>query len=170
VWTTWRHIPEDSFHTHRYGNVKCNGDAVYFPTAKSWIFKQWYVFNVDRFWVGNRIYCTLTARNYKSKFLRSVTRAPWYVSNFTIHNDLQIPFVIEEIHRLSTSYHQSIFGHNNRLVAEITNPPTVRRRLKRPWPSDLPQPADDKKIKPSPSLYRACPSYQWMTSLLKTPT
>jgi vancomycin resistance protein YoaR len=30
------------------------------------------------------------------QFLRSVTRAPWYVSNFTIHNDLQIPFVIEE--------------------------------------------------------------------------
>jgi hypothetical protein len=26
------------------------------------------------------------------------TKAPWYVSKFTIHNDLQIPFVIEEIH------------------------------------------------------------------------
>jgi hypothetical protein len=87
---------------------------------------------------------TKIIQRLQSKFLRSVTRAPWYVSNFTIHNDLQIPFVIEEIHRLSTNYHQSILGHNNRLVVEISNPPTVRRRLKRQWPSDLPQPADDK--------------------------
>jgi hypothetical protein len=55
-----------------------------------------------------------------------------------------IPFIIEEIHRLSTIYHQSILGHNNRLAVEISNPPTVRRRLKRQWPSDLPQPSDDK--------------------------
>jgi hypothetical protein len=68
---------------------------------------------------------------------------PWYVSNFTIHNDLQIPFVVEEIYRLSTVYHQSILGHNNRLAVEISNPPNVRRRLKRQWPSDLPQPADN---------------------------
>jgi hypothetical protein len=36
----------------------------------------------------------------------------------------------------------SILGHNNRLVVEINNPPAVRRRLKRQWPSDLPQPDD----------------------------
>jgi hypothetical protein len=87
---------------------------------------------------------TKIIQRLQSKFLSSVTRAPWYVSNFTIHNDLQIPFVIEEIHRLSTIYHQSIRGYNNRLAVEISNPPTVRRRLKRQWPSDLPQPADDK--------------------------
>jgi hypothetical protein len=92
-------------------------------------------------WGNNKI---KIIQRLQSKFLRSVTKAPWYVSNFTIHNDLQIQFVIEEIHRLSTSYHQSILGHNNRLTVEISNPPTVRRRLKRPWPSDLPQPADDK--------------------------
>jgi hypothetical protein len=65
------------------------------------------------------------------------------VSNFTIHNDQQISFVIEEIHRLSTMYRQIILGHNDRLAVEISNPPNVRRRLKRQWPSDLPQPADD---------------------------
>jgi hypothetical protein len=92
----------------------------------------------------------------QSKFLLSVTKPPWYVSNFTIHNDLQIQFVIEEIHRLSILYHQSVLGHNNRLVAEIINPPNVRRRLRRQWSSDLPQPADDKKLKPSPFLYRTC--------------
>jgi hypothetical protein len=39
------------------------------------------------------------------KVLRSVTTAPWYVSNFSLHNDLQIPLVIQETHRLSTLYH-----------------------------------------------------------------
>jgi hypothetical protein len=84
-------------------------------------------------------------KNSKYKVLRSVTNAPWHVSNFTLHNDLQITFVIEEIrvHRLSTLYHGSILGHNNRLAAEISNPPNVWRRLRRQWPSDLPQPADE---------------------------
>jgi hypothetical protein len=43
----------------------------------------------------------------------------------------------------STLYHESILGHSSRLVAEINNPPNVRRRLRRQWPSDLPQPADE---------------------------
>jgi hypothetical protein len=86
---------------------------------------------------------TKIIQRLQSKFLRSVTKALWYVSNFTVHNDLQIPFVIEEMHRLSTLYHQSTLGHNNRLTVEISNPPTVRRRLKRQWPSDLSQPADE---------------------------
>jgi hypothetical protein len=61
------------------------------------------------------------------------------------------------IHRLSTIYHRSILGHNNRLVVEISNPPTVRRRLRRQWPSDLHN-RRWQKLKPSPSLYRACQS------------
>jgi hypothetical protein len=59
----------------------------------------------------------------QSKVLRLINNEPWYVSNLTLHNDLQIPFVIEEIHRLSTLYQQSVLGHNNRLVAENSNPP-----------------------------------------------
>jgi hypothetical protein len=86
---------------------------------------------------------TKIIRRLNSKVLRSVTNAPWYVSKLTLCNNLQIPFVTEEIHRLSTLYHQSILGHNNRPVAEISNAPNVRRRLRRQWPSDLPQPADE---------------------------
>jgi hypothetical protein len=82
-------------------------------------------------------------QRFESKVLRLITNAPWYVSNLTLHNDLQIPLVIEEIHRLSTLYHQSVLGHNNRRVAENSNPPNARRRLRRQWPSDLPQPADE---------------------------
>jgi hypothetical protein len=64
-------------------------------------------------------------------------------TNVTIHNELQIPFVIEELDTLSTFYHESMLEHNDRLAAEISNPPNVRRRLRRQGLSNLPQPADE---------------------------
>jgi hypothetical protein len=67
-----------------------------------------------------------------------------WLSNLTVHNELQIPFDIEEIHKLSTLYPQSVLGHNNRLVSENSNPPNARRKLRRQWPSDLPQSTDEK--------------------------
>jgi hypothetical protein len=72
-----------------------------------------------------------------SKILRSITNAPRYVSNFTLHNDLHIPFVATEISRLSLLYHQRLAGHHNVLIAALTTPPAIVRRLKRQWPTDL---------------------------------
>jgi hypothetical protein len=37
-----------------------------------------------------------------------ITNAPWYVSNYTLHNDLQIPFITEEIKRYSTLYYNRL--------------------------------------------------------------
>jgi hypothetical protein len=65
------------------------------------------------------------------------------VSTLTLRNLLQIQFVIEEIHRLSTLYHQSVLGHNNLIITENSNPINARRSLRRRGPSDLPQPADE---------------------------
>jgi hypothetical protein len=65
------------------------------------------------------------------------TITPWYVSNFTLHNDVQIPFITEEIKRYSTIYYNRLTGHENTYVTELSNPLNVRRRLKRQWPSDL---------------------------------
>jgi hypothetical protein len=51
----------------------------------------------------------------------AITNDPWYVSNFTLHNDLQIPFVAEEIKRYSTIYHNRLIGHDNNYVSELNN-------------------------------------------------
>jgi hypothetical protein len=85
---------------------------------------------------------TKIIQRLQSKVLYSVTDAPWCVS-FTLYSDLKIQFVREEIHKLSTLYHQSLLGHSNSLVAEINNAPNVRRRLRTQWSSDLPQPANE---------------------------
>jgi hypothetical protein len=59
-----------------------------------------------------------------------------HVSNFTLHNELQIPFITEEIKRYSTIYYNRLIGHENSYATELSNPLSLRRRLKRQWPSD----------------------------------
>ena len=44
----------------------------------------------------------------QSKILLSITDAPWYVSNLTLHHDLHIPFVVTEIRRLFHLYHHRL--------------------------------------------------------------
>jgi hypothetical protein len=80
---------------------------------------------------------TKIIQRLQSKVLRTISNAPWYVSNFTLHNDLQIPFITEEIKRCWTLYYNRLMGHENSYVTELRNPLNVRRRLKRQRPSDL---------------------------------
>ena len=80
---------------------------------------------------------TQIIQRLQSKILQSITNVPWYFSNFTLHNDLHVPFVAAEIHRFSHLYHQRLVGHHNALIAAMNTPPTIVRRLKRPWPTDL---------------------------------
>jgi hypothetical protein len=70
----------------------------------------------------------------QSKVLRAITNAPWYVSNLTLHIDLQVSHVTDEIRRLSLLYNQRLQGHNNTLIEDIRNPPNVTLRQR---PSDL---------------------------------
>ena len=74
---------------------------------------------------------------FHSHTFRSLANAPWYVSNRQLHTDLGIPFVADEIRKFSIRYHQRLAGHANVLVAALSKPPTVARRLKRQWPSEL---------------------------------
>ena len=80
---------------------------------------------------------TQIIQRLKSKILRSITGAPRYVSNFTLHNDLHIPFVAKETSRLSYLYHHRLASHHNALVTELATLPPIARRLKRRWPTDL---------------------------------
>jgi hypothetical protein len=48
---------------------------------------------------------TKIIQRLQSNVLRTITNAPWYVSNFMLHSDLQIPFITEEIKIYSTVYY-----------------------------------------------------------------
>jgi hypothetical protein len=73
---------------------------------------------------------------FQSKVLRIIVNAPWFVPNWVIQQDLQIPSVKEEIKNFSEKYHLSLSAHPNQLATDLLKSHCVRR-LKRFNPSDL---------------------------------
>jgi hypothetical protein len=71
----------------------------------------------------------------QSNILRMIANAPWYVSNITLHEDLNVPLVKEVIKQRSTRYHSKIEGHVNLLIQPLLEPHN-ERRLKRNRPAD----------------------------------
>ena len=76
-------------------------------------------------------------QRFQSKILRLIANAPRYVTNATLHQDLNIPTVQEEIQKFSTKYLSRLQSHPNILASDLSHPPSYRRRLKRLLPFDL---------------------------------
>jgi len=55
----------------------------------------------------------------QNKILRMATDAPWYIPNYMLHTDLQMPTIREEITRLSTNYKAKIEVHPNKLATSL---------------------------------------------------
>lgn len=78
-------------------------------------------------------------QRFQSKTLRAIVDAPWYVSNLTLHQDLHIPFVDEEVRKLSSNYQKRLLGHSNELIENLYRNGPSQRRLNKNWPEDLVQ-------------------------------
>jgi hypothetical protein len=65
-----------------------------------------------------------------------IADAPWYVPNITLHEDLNVPLVMEVTKQRNTSYHNKIEEHVNVLIQPLLQPHN-ERRLKRNWPANL---------------------------------
>ena len=76
-------------------------------------------------------------QGFQSKALRSLTDAPWYVTNETIHRDLNLLTVQEEISKFSNRYNTRVNNHQNSLVTQLLDTTDQIRRLKRQYPLDL---------------------------------
>jgi hypothetical protein len=76
-------------------------------------------------------------QRFQSKTLRAIAEAPWYISNHTLHTDLKIPFVKNEILTMDVRYKDQTANHDNKLIEELYFNGPVTRRLKRTWPQDL---------------------------------
>lgn len=77
---------------------------------------------------------------FQSKTLRLITKAPFYVNNRTLHNDLHVPFVQTTISKLYKRFHSKLIGHPNYAVHSLSTvhlPDNPHRRLKRRWSRDL---------------------------------
>jgi hypothetical protein len=71
-----------------------------------------------------------------TKIIRTIANAPWFVSNHTLHTDLNIPYVSEVINERIDKHLNKLESHPNPLVETLTKP-LRNRRLKRRWTSDL---------------------------------
>jgi hypothetical protein len=80
---------------------------------------------------------TKILQSFQSKPLRNVTGAPWCISNKTLHEDLNIPFITDVIKQRANRYRSRLSGHVNQLIADLSKPHAKERRLKKRWPEDL---------------------------------
>ena len=78
----------------------------------------------------------LMIQRVQNKILRTISGAPWYMTNHQIHNDLQIPFVKEVVTRMAAAYEQRLHRHPNIEAIRLLEAPSIRQ-LKRKYPSDM---------------------------------
>jgi len=55
---------------------------------------------------------------FQNKYLRIIVNAPWYVTNDTLHHDLNVPHVKDEIKKLRQRYADRLEEHPNILTIE----------------------------------------------------
>jgi len=79
-----------------------------------------------------------TAFKYRNTLMISkqiIVNAPWYVTNDTLHHDLDVPYVRDEIKRLG--YTDRMEELSNILATNLMKKVKTTRRLKRKLPQDL---------------------------------
>lgn len=75
----------------------------------------------------------------QNKLFRLITKAPFNVSNQTLHSDLTMNTVLETATKSYSRYHNSLFDHPKIIAKNLTNPMPGNppKRLKRKWCRDL---------------------------------
>lgn len=92
---------------------------------------------------GVQLWGTSSASNleilqrFQSKVLRTITDAQWFVTNATLHQDLQVLTVREEARNASSKYLARLELHPNPLAVNLLDNSTQTYRLKRLTPLDL---------------------------------
>ena len=71
----------------------------------------------------------------QNTILRKLVGAQWYISNETLHRDLQIETVDELARKMTTRFEARLHRHPNTLALQLLEEPETRR-LRRPMPFD----------------------------------
>jgi hypothetical protein len=66
-----------------------------------------------------------------------ITDTPCYVTNQTLHADLNVPFVKDIIQEKSLKHYDKLGHHSNTILQPLLEQQQQRRRLKKLWPADL---------------------------------
>jgi len=74
-------------------------------------------------------------QRYQSKLLRSITNAPRYVSNQTLHSDIHSPHDHTVFRERTATHRTALDSHPSPLMEPLVHPPN-NRLLKRRWTFD----------------------------------
>jgi len=99
------------------------------------IIKPIWTYGIELWECSSKSYVNIIQR-FQSKTLRLVAGALRYISNQTLHADLNITTVEEERQKRVNKHFQRLQEHENQLainLVDVRNP----KRLKRIWPCDL---------------------------------
>jgi hypothetical protein len=99
------------------------------------VIKLIWTYGID-FWGCASKSSTAIMYRAQSKILRTKTNSPWYMTNHTLHTDLNNPYVSDVINERINKHLSKLESHPNPLV-ETLKQPTCNRSLKRRWTSDL---------------------------------
>jgi hypothetical protein len=94
------------------------------------IIKPIWTYGIELWGCTSKSNITIIQRS-QSKILRMITNAPWYVTNQTLHEDLNIPYITEVIQERSNKHHDKINIHSNIILRPLLEQQR-RRRLKNP--------------------------------------
>jgi hypothetical protein len=95
------------------------------------VLKPVWTYGIELWWCATMSNIAVIQR-YQSKLLRTITNAPWYVSNQTLHSDLDIPHVRTVFRERTATHHTTLDSHPNPLMEPLAHPPN-NRHLKRRW-------------------------------------
>jgi hypothetical protein len=99
------------------------------------VIKPLWTYGIELWGCGSKSGIAIIQRS-QSKILRAMTAASWYVSNDTLHHDIDISIVSDVIQERSSKHHERLLTHVNPLMQPLLEEPNCRR-LKRRLPVDL---------------------------------
>jgi len=76
-------------------------------------------------------------QRFQNKYLRIIVNASWYVISDTLHHDFNVPYVRDEIKKLSQKYVNRLGEQPNTLAIDFMSDAETSRRLKRKLSQDL---------------------------------
>jgi hypothetical protein len=100
--------------TYRLMNMKSKLWVENKLTIHKAILKPVWTYDIE-LWGYSKPSNTKILRTYQSITLRMITGASWFISTLTLHNDLKVPFVHQEITLHANKYKLRATGHSNRL-------------------------------------------------------
>lgn len=81
-----------------------------------------------------------TIQAFQSICLRMVAKAPWFVTNASLHQDLKVQSINQTAITFYSRLHCKMLGHPNKLISNLRSkhlPGNPTRRLNRNWSRDL---------------------------------